>query len=113
MAPSANRSGKLDALGISFEIVPGVPAYAAAAALLKRELTLPNVTQTVILTRTAMKASEMPNAEDLDTLGKSGATLAIHLSVRNMKHVCETLIPTTARIARSRSFSAPAGRTSR
>ena len=84
---------RLDALGISFEIVPGVPAYAAAAALLKRELTLPDVTQTVILTRTAMKASEMPNAEDLDTLGKSGATLAIHLSVRNMKHVCETLIP--------------------
>jgi precorrin-4/cobalt-precorrin-4 C11-methyltransferase len=84
---------RLDALGIAFEIVPGVPAYAAAAALLRRELTLPDVAQTVILTRTAMKASAMPNAEDLDTLGKSGATLAIHLSVRNLKHVCETLIP--------------------
>ena len=84
---------RLDALGIDFEIVPGVPAYAAAAALLKRELTLPDVSQTVILTRTAMKASAMPNAEDLDTLGRSGATLAIHLSVRNLKHVCETLTP--------------------
>lgn len=84
---------RLEQLGIDFEIVPGVPAYAAAAALLKRELTLPDVAQTVILTRTAMKASAMPNAEDLDTLGKSGATLAIHLSVRNLKHVCETLIP--------------------
>ena len=84
---------RLEALGIDFEIVPGVPAYAAAAALLKRELTLPDVAQTVILTRTAMRASAMPNAEDLDTLGRSGATLAIHLSVRNLKHVCETLIP--------------------
>ena len=84
---------RLDALGIDFEIVPGVPAYAAAAALLKRELTLPDVAQTVILTRTAMKASAMPNSEDLDTLGRSGATLAIHLSVRNLKHVCETLTP--------------------
>ena len=83
----------LEALGIDFEIVPGVPAYAAAAALLKRELTLPDVAQTVILTRTAMRASAMPNAEDLDTLGRSGATLAIHLSVRNLKHICETLIP--------------------
>lgn len=83
----------LEALGIDFEIVPGVPAYAAAAALLKRELTLPDVAQTVILTRTAMRASAMPNAEDLDTFGRSGATLAIHLSVRNLKHVCETLIP--------------------
>ncbi len=84
---------RLDALGIDFQIVPGVPAYAAAAALLKRELTLPDVAQTVILTRTAMKASAMPNSEDLDTLGRSGATLAIHLSVRNLKHVCETLTP--------------------
>ena len=84
---------RLEVLGIDFEIVPGVPAYAAAAAILKRELTLPDVAQTVILTRTAMKASAMPNAEDLDTLGKSGATLAIHLSVRNLKYICDTLAP--------------------
>ena len=84
---------RLEDMCIDYEIVPGVPAYAAAAALLKRELTLPDVSQTVVLTRTAMKASAMPNAEDLDTLGRSGATLAIHLSVRNLKHVCETLIP--------------------
>ena len=84
---------RLNQLGIDFEIVPGVPAYAAAAALLKRELTLPDVSQTVVLTRTAMKATAMPNAEDLDTLGRSGATLAIHLSVRNLQHVCEALTP--------------------
>ncbi|ORE94686.1 precorrin-4 C(11)-methyltransferase [Stappia sp. 22II-S9-Z10] len=84
---------RLEAVGIPFDIVPGVPAFAAAAATLKTELTLPDVAQTVILTRTAMKSSAMPNAEDLATLGASGATLAIHLSVRNMRHVVETLTP--------------------
>lgn len=84
---------RLDALGIAYGIVPGVPAYAAAAAALGRELTLPGVAQTVILTRTATKASPMPGAEDLATLGASGATLAIHLSARNLGHVCEALIP--------------------
>lgn len=84
---------RLDGLGIDYEIVPGVPAYAAAAAALRRELTLPEVAQTVILTRTSMKASDMPAGEDLATLGASGATLAIHLSVRNLRHVCDTLTP--------------------
>jgi precorrin-4/cobalt-precorrin-4 C11-methyltransferase len=84
---------RLDAAGIPFEIVPGVPAFAAAAAALKAELTLPEIAQTVIATRTAMKASDMPPGEDLDTLARSGATLAIHLSIRNMRHVVETLTP--------------------
>ncbi|MEE8272650.1 MAG: precorrin-4 C(11)-methyltransferase [Alphaproteobacteria bacterium] len=89
----AEQIRRLDALGIDYDITPGVPAYAAAAAALGRELTLPGVAQTVILTRTAMKASAMPEGEDLATLGASGATLAIHLSVRNLKHVVETLAP--------------------
>ncbi len=84
---------RLETLGIPYTITPGVPAYAAAAAALGIELTLPDVSQTVILTRTAMKASAMPNGEDLATLGASGATLAIHLSVRNLRHVVETLTP--------------------
>ncbi len=84
---------RLDELGIGYEIVPGVPAFAAAAAALKRELTLPGVAQTVILTRTSMKATPMPDREDLETLGASGATLAIHLSVRNLAHVREALLP--------------------
>jgi precorrin-4/cobalt-precorrin-4 C11-methyltransferase len=84
---------RLEALGIDYTVTPGVPAYAAAAAALGRELTLPGVSQTVVLTRTAMKASPMPNREDLATLGASGATLAIHLSVRNLRHVVETLTP--------------------
>ena len=89
----AEQIRRLEALGIVYDITPGVPAYAAAAAALGSELTLPDVCQTVILTRTAMRASAMPGGEDLDTLGRTGATLAIHLSVRTLKHVCETLIP--------------------
>ncbi len=89
----AEQMRRLDALGIDYDITPGVPAYAAAAAALKRELTLPGIAQTVILTRTAMKASAMPEGEELESLGASGATLAIHLSVRNLTHVVETLTP--------------------
>ncbi|SME92998.1 precorrin-4/cobalt-precorrin-4 C11-methyltransferase [Tistlia consotensis] len=89
----AEQMRRLDALGIAYDVVPGVPAFAAAAAALKRELTLPDVSQTVILTRTAMKASAMPKGEELESLGRSGATLAIHLSVRNLRHVREALTP--------------------
>ncbi len=84
---------RLDALGIDYDVTPGVPAFAAAAAALKRELTLPGVSQTVVLTRTAMKSSPMPDGEDLATLAASGATLAIHLSVRNLKAVVQDLVP--------------------
>lgn len=84
---------RLNALGINYEIVPGVPAFAAAAAALKCELTLPDISQTVILTRTAMKASAMPPGEELANLARSGSTLAIHLSVRNLRHVREALEP--------------------
>lgn len=89
----AEQIRRLKDLGIAYDVTPGVPAYAAAAAALGQELTLPDVSQTVILTRTAMKASAMPEGEDLATLAASGATLAVHLSVRNLKHVTETLEP--------------------
>ncbi|MBB4284469.1 precorrin-4 C(11)-methyltransferase [Roseospira goensis] len=84
---------RLDALAIPWAIVPGVPAFAAAAATLGRELTLPDVAQTVILTRTATRSSAMPAGEDLETLGRSGATLAIHLSVANLARVVRDLTP--------------------
>ncbi len=84
---------RLAALGIDYSLTPGVPAYAAAAAALGCELTLPGVSQTVILTRTAMKASAMPEGEALAMLGASGATLAIHLSVRNLRRVVDDLAP--------------------
>ena len=89
----AEQIRRLEALAIPYDITPGVPAYAAAAAALGRELTLPDVSQTVILTRTAMKSSAMPNREDLTTLGAAGATLAIHLSVRSLRRVTADLVP--------------------
>ncbi|MHA1529632.1 MAG: precorrin-4 C(11)-methyltransferase [Alphaproteobacteria bacterium] len=89
----AEQIRRLDALEIPFDITPGVSAYAAAAAALGKELTIPEVAQTVILTRTAMKSSAMPPGEDLDTLGRTGATLAIHLSVRNLLEVERRLTP--------------------
>lgn len=90
---TAEQMRRLDAAGIAYDVTPGVPAFAAAAAALKRELTLPGIAQTIILTRTAMKASEMPAGEELDRLATSGATLAIHLSVRNLGHVRRALEP--------------------
>ena len=84
---------RLKAMNIPYDITPGVPAYAAAAAALGIELTLPDVSQSVVLTRTAMQSSAMPNAETLDIFGRSGATLAIHLSVRNARAVQRALIP--------------------
>lgn len=89
----AEQIRRLKALGIPFDVTPGVPAFAAAAAALGQELTVPEIAQTVILTRTAMKSSVMPEGEDLATLGRSGATLAIHLSVRNLREIERQLIP--------------------
>jgi len=89
----AEQIRRLKALGIDYRIIPGVPAYAAAAAAMGQELTVPEVAQTVILTRTAMKSSSMPEGEDLTTLGASRATLAIHLSVRNLRQIERDLIP--------------------
>ena len=89
----AEQMRRLDDLEIAYDVTPGVSAYAAAAAAMKRELTLPDVSQTVILTRTAVRSSSMPNGEDLATLGKSGATLAIHLSVNNLARVVRELTP--------------------
>jgi precorrin-4/cobalt-precorrin-4 C11-methyltransferase len=89
----AEQIRRLGALGIAYDVTPGVPAFAAAAAALGRELTIPEVSQTVILTRTAMKSSSMPQGEDLATLARSRATLAIHLSVRNLLEVERQLAP--------------------
>ena len=84
---------RLDVMGIPYNVIPGVSAYAAAAAEMKRELTLAGVSQSVIVTRTAVRSSAMPNSEDLETFAKSGATLAIHLSINNMAKVVRELSP--------------------
>ena len=89
----AEQIWRLEALGIAYDVTPGVPAFAAAAAALGKELTVPEVCQTVIVTRTAMKSSAMPEGEDLVTLGRSGATLAIHLSIRNLSRIEKDLTP--------------------
>jgi precorrin-4/cobalt-precorrin-4 C11-methyltransferase len=87
------QMGRLAALGIPYDVTPGVPSFAAAAAALRRELTLPEIAQSVILTRTATRASPMPENETLDRLAASGATLAIHLSIANLARIVRTLLP--------------------
>jgi precorrin-4/cobalt-precorrin-4 C11-methyltransferase len=84
---------RLQALGIPLDVTPGVPSFAAAAAALCRELTLPEIAQTVILTRTATRSSPMPEREALEQLGAIGATLAIHLSIANLARVVRALLP--------------------
>ncbi|MBO6561332.1 MAG: precorrin-4 C(11)-methyltransferase [Nisaea sp.] len=89
----AEQIRRLRAVGIPFEIIPGVPAYTAAAAALQTELTLPEISQTIILTRTTMQSSAMPEGEELEELGRSKATLAIHLSIRNLRYIERALTP--------------------
>ncbi|MDK0520454.1 precorrin-4 C(11)-methyltransferase [Streptomyces sp. ML-6] len=84
---------RLDEAGVPYEVVPGVPAFAAAAAALKRELTVPTVGQTVILTRIAQRATAMPEGEDLATLGRSGALIVLHLAARYVDRVVAELLP--------------------
>jgi precorrin-4/cobalt-precorrin-4 C11-methyltransferase len=89
----AEQARRLDAEGVPWQIVPGVPAFAAAAAALRQELTLPGVGQTVILTRTAARATPMPPGEELTALAATGATLVLHLAVQNIGKVVTDLLP--------------------
>jgi len=84
---------RLEAAGIDYTVTPGVPAFAAAAAALGSELTLPGVAQSVVLTRTPGRASSMPDGETLTAFGATGATLAVHLSIQNLAHVVAELTP--------------------
>lgn len=84
---------RLDAAGIAYTITPGVPSFAAAAAALGQELTLPEVGQSVVLTRTGGRASAMPERETLAGFAQTGATLAIHLSIHKLAEVVNELVP--------------------
>ncbi|MDD2703852.1 MAG: precorrin-4 C(11)-methyltransferase [Acidocella sp.] len=84
---------RLRQLGIAYDITPGVPAFAAAAAALGAELTLPGVAQSVVLTRSSGRASPMPDGETLAAFGATGATLAIHLSIHVLGEVVAALLP--------------------
>lgn len=88
----AEQCRRLDALGIDYEIVPGVPAFAAAAAALKRELTVPGVAQTVTLTRVATLSTAMPKGEDIATLARAGGTLVLHLAAAQIDAIVPQLL---------------------
>ena len=84
---------RLKAMGVGYTVTPGVPSFAAAAAALEAELTLPGLGQSLVLTRTPGRASAMPPGETLAAFGATGATLAIHLSVHNLAQVVADLTP--------------------
>jgi len=84
---------RLEAENIPYTITPGVPSFAAAAAALGQELTLPELAQSVVLTRTSGRASAMPSGETLQAFGATGATLAVHLSIHVLDKVVAELVP--------------------
>lgn len=88
----AEQMRRLDASGVPYDVVPGVPAFAAAAAVLGRELTVPTVGQSLILTRVRARSTAMPPGENLATFGASGATLALHLAVNRIEQVVGELL---------------------
>ncbi len=89
----AEQIRRLKADGIAYDITPGVPAYAAAAAALGQELTIPGIAQSIVLTRVSMKSTPMPNAETLENFARTGATLAIHLGIRALLEIERALTP--------------------
>jgi precorrin-4/cobalt-precorrin-4 C11-methyltransferase len=84
---------RLDEADIAYTITPGVPSFAAAAAALGQELTLPELAQSVVLTRTSGRASAMPSGETLEAFAATGATLAVHLSIHVLDKVVASLVP--------------------
>ncbi|GAB49534.1 precorrin-4 C(11)-methyltransferase [Mobilicoccus pelagius] len=84
---------RLEEAGVPYSLTPGVPAFAAAAASLGQELTVPTVGQTIILTRASRNATTMPPGEELDNLARTGALLVLHLATNLVEDVVETLLP--------------------
>ncbi|MGI8456820.1 MAG: cobalt-precorrin-4/precorrin-4 C(11)-methyltransferase [Propionibacteriaceae bacterium] len=89
----AEQARRLDAAGVPWDVTPGVPAYAAAAALVGRELTVPDVAQTVILTRAQAASTAMPDTESLGYLARTQATLVLHLAIRRTRELAAELTP--------------------
>lgn len=89
----AEQMRRLEKLGIAYTLTPGVPAFAAAAAALGRELTVPEVAQSVVLTRVSGRASAMPEGERLSAFARTGATLAIHLGIHALERIVAELTP--------------------
>ena len=89
----AEQTRRLDAAGVPWDVTPGVPAYAAAAAILGRELTAPELSQTIILTRAQARSTKMPETEALPLLARSRATLVLHLAITRIRQVVADLEP--------------------
>ncbi|HEY8577713.1 MAG TPA: precorrin-4 C(11)-methyltransferase [Devosia sp.] len=89
----AEQMRRLDRLHIPYTLTPGVPAFAAAAAALGRELTIPAEAQSLVLTRVSGRASPMPPGETLAAFGATGATLAVHLAIHALDRVVAELLP--------------------
>lgn len=89
----AEQVRRLDQADVSWDVTPGVSAYAAAAAIIGRELTVPELAQTVILTRAQAASTAMPETESLDYLSKARATMIIHLAIRRTRAICAELTP--------------------
>jgi len=87
----AEQTRRLDRLGVPWDVTPGVPAYAAAAAVVGRELTVPEVAQSVVLTRTQAASTAMPQRESLAAFAATRATLVLHLAIRRTRELCAEL----------------------
>lgn len=89
----AEQTRRLDAAGVPWQITPGVSAYAATAALVGRELTVPEVAQSVVLTRAQRDSTKMPEGEALANFAATGATLVLHLAIRHVRRLSDELVP--------------------
>jgi precorrin-4/cobalt-precorrin-4 C11-methyltransferase len=87
------QTRRLDAAGVAWDVTPGVPAYAAAAALVGNELTVPLVAQSVVLTRTQARSTAMPERESLSVFAATGATLVLHLAITRIRELMAELAP--------------------
>jgi precorrin-4/cobalt-precorrin-4 C11-methyltransferase len=90
----AEQTRRLDAAGVPWDVTPGVPAYAAAAAAVGRELTVPLISQSVVLTRTQQRSTAMPSSESLAAFAATGATLVLHLAITRTRELMAELVPT-------------------
>ena len=89
----AEQTARLDAAGVEWDVTPGVPAYAAAAAAVGRELTVPLVAQSVVLTRTQARSTAMPATESLAAFAATRATLVLHLAITRVRELVAELVP--------------------
>lgn len=89
----AEQMRRLDAAEVPYDVVPGVPAFAASAAVLGRELTVPEVGQSLVITRVQARSTAMPPTETLAAFAATGATLAVHLAINHVERVVAELVP--------------------